>query len=88
MAELADFIATQKSRIIGRWKERVVERLAIDLEHSELIDHLPDFVDDVVLALRDPEGSWPSTESANLSVSSTRTSWPRCCAASRMRRVL
>lgn len=64
MGELADFIATRKSRIIGRWKERVVERLAVDLEHSELIDHLPDFLDDVVLALRDPEGSWPSTESA------------------------
>lgn len=61
---LADYIAANKQRLILRWKRLAVEHLALALESSELIDHLPDFIDDVVAMLRDPSRRWPVLESA------------------------
>lgn len=62
--QLAQFIENNAERIIEAWERLVVQRLALDLDRSQLLDDLPSFVDDLVLALRDPAGHWPRLESA------------------------
>lgn len=61
---LADFLESNKERLIVRWKELAIERLAYRLEESALLDHLPQFIDDIVTTLRSPTGRWPVVESA------------------------
>lgn len=61
---LADFIENNKDRIIERWKSAAVERLSLDLEESELVNDLPEFLDDLTLAARDPSPGWPELDSA------------------------
>ena len=63
--DLADYIAGHKGRLIERWKELAVERLALKLDESELANDLPDFVDEVVESLRHPEERWPAVEGAH-----------------------
>ena len=62
--DLADFIETNKQRLIDRWKELAVERLGLKLEESELLNALPDVVDDLLATLRNPSERWPVLESA------------------------
>ncbi|MFO7565707.1 MAG: sensor histidine kinase [Enhygromyxa sp.] len=61
---LAEYIETNKDRVIERWKSLVVERLALALEESELVNDLPGFLDDLAAAARDPSQSWPELDSA------------------------
>jgi signal transduction histidine kinase len=63
--ELAEFIADNKQRVIERWKQIVKARLELALDESQLVDHIPEFIDDTVTALRDPEGRWPGPASAS-----------------------
>lgn len=61
---LADFIEANRERVVERWQRNVVERLSLELDDSQLRNDLPHFVDDVVEALRDPDGRWPHVEGA------------------------
>lgn len=61
---LADFIAANKDAVIERWQEYARYRLNLELDRSELLDHLPHFIDDLIEALRSEEGEWPHVESA------------------------
>ncbi|HLT39346.1 MAG TPA: sensor histidine kinase [Enhygromyxa sp.] len=61
---LADYIETNKDRLIERWKQLAIERLSLDLSESELVDDLPEFLDDLAFADRDPEQGWPELDSA------------------------
>ena len=60
--ELADFISSNKRQICEVWAERVKKRYSPELSDSQLINHLPSFVDEVVEALR--AGSWRRMEMA------------------------
>jgi signal transduction histidine kinase len=62
--QLADYVEANKHRVIERWEALALERLSLVLERSELIDHLPEFLDDLVAAARDPLQHWPDLESA------------------------
>lgn len=62
--DLADYIASNRARIIDRWSELAVERLALRLETSELLNDLPNFLDHLVATLRDPSEHWPALEPA------------------------
>jgi signal transduction histidine kinase len=62
--QLAEYIENNKDRLIQRWKSAVVERLELDLEESELVDDLPEFLDDLASAARDPGQGWPELDSA------------------------
>ncbi|HLW69928.1 MAG TPA: HAMP domain-containing sensor histidine kinase [Candidatus Binataceae bacterium] len=61
---LADFISTNKELVIERWKAAATHRLGLALETSELVNHLPFFLDDLVEALRSPAGQWPDMSGA------------------------
>lgn len=61
---LADYIEANKQRLIGRWKFMVEPELSFALDESELLDHLPDVIDDLVTAAREPSGQRPDLESA------------------------
>lgn len=61
---LADFIEAHKQQLVLLWQEHARERLELELEESALLDHLPDFVSDLVEALRSDQGEWPHVESA------------------------
>lgn len=62
--KLPDYIEANKDRLIDRWKQLTVERLALELEVSELLNDLPSFVDDLVTTLRNPGERWPAIASA------------------------
>ena len=50
---LPDLLATKRDEVIQRWKERVQGTLASNaIPTVELIDHLPQFVDEVIATLR------------------------------------
>jgi phosphoserine phosphatase RsbU/P len=52
-SSLADLLEARKEDILRRWTERVAVRLAQEgLSLAELVDSIPDFLDEVVLALR------------------------------------
>jgi signal transduction histidine kinase len=61
---LADYVEGNKDRLVSRWKQLATDRLALRLDESELLNHLPVFIDDLVVALRSPSETWPATESA------------------------
>lgn len=61
---LADFIEAKRERLVELWKRHAVERLAHELDESQLIDELPQFIEDLVITLRHPAGEWPKLESA------------------------
>ena len=60
--ELADFIASRKDRLCALWQEQVKSRYSPDLDDSQLLDHLPAFMDEIVEALR--ARSWTRMERA------------------------
>lgn len=62
--DLAEFIETNKDRLVEQWRKDVVERLSLDLDRSELLNHLPAFLDELVSGLRSGTGEWPPMESA------------------------
>ena len=61
---LAEYVEANKERLVSRWKQLATDRLALRLDESELLNHLPVFIDDLVVALRSPTETWPATESA------------------------
>jgi hypothetical protein len=61
---LAEFIRSNKERIIEEWEEEVVSRLSLELETTELIDHLPELIDDLIYALGRPPEQWATIQSA------------------------
>lgn len=61
---LGNYMEANKERIIACWKERVTQRLAIQMEESELVNDLPDFLDDVVTAFRHEGRAWPPVDGA------------------------
>lgn len=61
---LADFIDSNRERLIERWQRNAEDRMSLDLSKSQLRNDLPHFIDDVIQALRDPAGRWPHTEGA------------------------
>ena len=63
---LAEFIESNRERLIQRWERNVVERLTQDLEKSQLRNDLPHFIEDVIETLRDPAGKWPHVEGAKM----------------------
>lgn len=62
--QLAPYIEANKNRVIERWKHLARERLSLDLHDSELVNDLPDFLDELAEAARDPSQGWPSLDSA------------------------
>ncbi|HET6628873.1 MAG TPA: HAMP domain-containing sensor histidine kinase [Woeseiaceae bacterium] len=62
--KLADFIESNRDRLVARWAENVVECLSLDLDEAQLRNDLPHFIADLVEALRDPAGHWPHFEGA------------------------
>jgi signal transduction histidine kinase len=62
--ELASYIEANKDRLIEQWKVNAVERLAIRLEHSTLLNDLPLFIDELVEALRTDPAEWVAFEGA------------------------
>jgi signal transduction histidine kinase len=61
---LADYIEANKQRLIDRWKQMVDIELPFNIDESELLNELPDVIDDLILAAREPFGNWPDLESA------------------------
>jgi signal transduction histidine kinase len=61
---LADYIESNKDRLIERWKHYAVERLSLKLEESELLNDLPTFIDDMVQVFRSPPDDRPAIDSA------------------------
>ncbi|HUF75013.1 MAG TPA: hypothetical protein VMM35_01985, partial [Longimicrobiales bacterium] len=62
--ELADFLQANKERLCDLWKEQARSRYSPDLDDSQLLDHLPSFVDDVAQSLR--TRGWPRMPWAEL----------------------
>ena len=60
--DLADFIDSNRERLCDLWKEQARSRYSPDLDDSQLLDHLPSFVDEIAEALR--SRGWPSMETA------------------------
>lgn len=57
MGALADFLVARRDELVARFKDRVSGSLAPgSLSESELRNHLPDFLEDLSLALR--ESTW------------------------------
>ncbi|HVI00004.1 MAG TPA: HAMP domain-containing sensor histidine kinase [Enhygromyxa sp.] len=61
---LAEYLAANRQRLIDRWKDLVVERLELGLEHSQLVDDLPWFLDELAAAARTPDSAGPNLECA------------------------
>ncbi|MEQ8767351.1 MAG: sensor histidine kinase [Planctomycetota bacterium] len=61
---LADFVESNRDRIIERWMLLVEERLALRLDDSQLRDHIPGFVKDLASALAEGSSRWVSNGSA------------------------
>jgi signal transduction histidine kinase len=67
---LIDFLRAERARLIERWQARVVEILeAADVSRIELLDHMPDFVDELLVVLEEyvheaPPVSWSATRNA------------------------
>ena len=59
---LAEFIEANKARLCEMWSEQARSRYSPDLDDSQLLDHLPAFVDEVAEALRSL--GWPDMEQA------------------------
>lgn len=55
--DLADFLEANKERLCHLWKEQARSRYSPDLDDSQLLDHLPSFVDEVAESLR--ARGWP-----------------------------
>src|SRR5262245_54876594 len=55
---IPDFIESNQSTILERWKQAAQERLGLELDASQLLDHLPYFVADLIATLRSPSGQW------------------------------
>ena len=53
-----------KQRLIRLWQEQARQQLKLELDESALLDHLPQFIDDLVRALRSGQDGWPHIESA------------------------
>jgi signal transduction histidine kinase len=62
--DLASYIEANKERLIEQWRLNVVERLAIRLEDSTLLNDLPVFIDELVEALRTEPAEWAAFEGA------------------------
>jgi signal transduction histidine kinase len=62
---LADFVLVNKERVIDRWKRLAVERLSLKLDNAQLVNDLPDFIEDVVRALETPASQWSFIENAS-----------------------
>lgn len=61
---LSDFIEAHKSEVIERWKQGVVRRLSTPLEESQLVNDLPEFIDEVVHLLQTPTETWEHMDGA------------------------
>lgn len=62
---LAGFLRNHKEEVVGRWAQMVVERLGLDSDTApQLLNDLPDFIDELALCLRTAPDEWPATESA------------------------
>lgn len=59
-----EFIEQHKSKIVDGWKQTAEQRLAINITNAELINDLPEFIDNLVEALRAPAGQWPQMRGA------------------------
>jgi signal transduction histidine kinase len=63
---LAELLATRSATILARWKTQVSGSLHPEaMPHTELIDHLPAFLDEIAQAMRDresPDGSRVAAE--------------------------
>lgn len=62
---LTDFVANNKKKIIKTWEKLAVERLGLHLEKSELLNDLPNFLDDLVTALANSSHAWPDLDNAH-----------------------
>ena len=61
---LADLMEAHKQPLIRLWQKHARQQLELDLDESVLLDHLPQFIDDLIQALRSNEGGWPHIASA------------------------
>ncbi|MEX2495438.1 MAG: HAMP domain-containing sensor histidine kinase [Woeseia sp.] len=64
--QLSAFVESNKDAIIEQWQQFAVARLSLgpDLEKSQLLNDLPEFIDEVVRALHSRENEWPHIKSA------------------------
>ena len=61
---LADFMEAHKQQLTRLWQEHARRQLKLELDESALLDHLPQFIDDLVTALRSGQDGLPHIESA------------------------
>ncbi|MBN1238049.1 MAG: HAMP domain-containing histidine kinase [Gammaproteobacteria bacterium] len=56
--QLADYVESNKQRLIERWKQYAQKRLSLNLDESKLLNELPHLLDELVEALRSPSEDW------------------------------
>ena len=57
--KVVELIATHKDELLGKWARKVVDRLGLQsTELVQLINELPDFLDEVVEYLDKPPDTW------------------------------
>lgn len=62
--QLADFVRTNKQAIIDAWASEVTARFSIKVEQAQLVNDLPQLLDEIVATLRTPPERWSPPESA------------------------
>ena len=63
--KLSELIAQRKDQIIGRWSQKVIERLGMEAtKKPQLINDLPEFLDELVEHLDRPPETWSLSEGA------------------------
>ena len=61
---LADYVDANRHRLIERWKQYAQSRLSLKLDESALLNDLPQLLDELIGALREPDKDWEPTEAA------------------------
>jgi signal transduction histidine kinase len=63
--KLSTLISQHKHQVISRWSRKVVDRLGLEAAHRpQLINALPDFLDELVECIDEPPESWCHSEGA------------------------
>jgi signal transduction histidine kinase len=65
VVKLSKLISQRKDQIIGRWSEKVMDRLGLETtQRPQLINALPDFLDELAEHIDLPPDSWVHSEGA------------------------
>jgi signal transduction histidine kinase len=65
IVKFSTLISQHKHEIIGRWSQKVIERIGLEAAQSpQFINSLPDFLDELAASIDQPPDSWPPGEGA------------------------